>query len=96
MPWVAPLAGISPKRTAWIRGYSDDLAALGVPADAEFAVPSSRPGQPVGAAEPDEHISTVRRALRLAGFPPEASRRIGHHFAKRTIIVRTCIKSTVS
>ncbi len=86
MPWVAPLAGVSPKPTAWIRGYFDDLAAVGVPANAEFAVPSSRPGQPVGAAEPDEHISTVRRALRLAGFPPDASRRIGHHSAKRTIL----------
>lgn len=86
MPWVAPLAGVSAKPTGWVRGYLDDLAALGLPPDAQFAVPSSKPGPTMGAAEPDEHIAALRRALRLAGFPPDACRRIGHHSAKRTIL----------
>jgi hypothetical protein len=36
MPWVAPLAGVSAKPTGWVRGYLDDLAALGLPPDAQF------------------------------------------------------------
>ena len=62
---------------------------LGLPDDAEFAVPSTQrlaAGAPPGAAEPDEWLAAIRRALRAAGFPPQEARKIGLHAAKRTIL----------
>jgi len=89
MPWIAPLRGVCQPPSGWAHGYSADLKALGLPEDAEFAVPSpqriSAAATP-GAAEPDEWVVAIRRALRAAGLSPLEAKGIGLHSAKRTIL----------
>ena len=89
MPWIAPLRGIQQPPSRWARGYKEDLQQLGIPDGAEFAVPSPQriaAGATPGAAEPDEWLATIRRALRAASLPPHEARRIGLHAAKRTLL----------